>query len=63
MKTRINTFKIFKRQWAFDVKDKYGINWIGTEPNYNNPNFRVFLFEDTPEFRKIFTEMNNKLNK
>jgi hypothetical protein len=53
-------FKVFKRRWAFECSEKYGINWIGTEPNYNNPKFKVFLFEDTEDFRRVFDKLNNK---
>lgn len=55
----MNIYKVFKKQIAFELKDKHNISWIDTEPNYNVPNFRVFLFEDTPRFREVFSKISN----
>lgn len=58
-----NTIKVFKRQFAFDLKDKYGINWVSTEPNYNNPKLRVFLFEKNERFNNAFQKINEDFKK
>lgn len=60
---RNNLVKVFKRQFAFSLKDKYGIDWITTEPNYNNPKLRVFLFEENKRFKDAFSKINNELIK
>ena len=52
--------KVFKRKFAFSLKDKYGIDWIATEPNYNNSKLRVFLFEDTQRFEEAFSKINDE---
>ena len=38
---------------------KKGFKIIKTEPNYKRPEFDVYFFEDTPEFRKAFNEIAN----
>lgn len=52
--------KVFKRQFAFSLKDKYGIDWIDTEPNYNDPKLRVFLFEENEAFKDAFSKINSE---
>lgn len=55
--------KVFKKQFAFDLKDKYNINWIDTEPNYNNSKLRVFLFEENQNFNEAFSKINKEFIK
>lgn len=52
-------YKIFRAKTAGQLHDK-GFKIIRTETNKFNPLWKVFLFEDTPEFRKALTELSNK---
>ena len=42
------TKKIFTRKLAVYLRE-HGFKIIGTEVNFKNPKFDVYLFEDTPE--------------
>lgn len=54
-----NIYKIFSRSIAIELRKK-GFKIIKTEPNYKKPEFDVYFFKDTPEFRKTLNEIVNK---
>jgi hypothetical protein len=53
-----NVYKIFKKSIAIKLRKK-GFKVIKTEPNYKKPEFDVYFFEDTSEFRKVLNEIAN----
>ena len=48
--------KIFTKNVAFELISK-GCNLLDMEPNYKIPKFKVYVFEDTPEFRKYLNQI------
>lgn len=54
-----NIYKIFSRSIAIELRKK-GFKIIKTEPNYKKPEFDVYFFEDTPEFREVLNKIVNK---
>lgn len=57
-----NIYKVFTRKVAYMLVEK-GFNVIGTENNLKKKHLKVYLFEDTLEFRKALTELSKKLKK
>lgn len=53
-----NVYKVFSKSIAIKLRKK-GFKIIKTEPNYKKPEFDVYFFRDTPEFRKAFNEIAN----
>ena len=53
--------KIYKRAIAIELR-RLGFKIIGTEVNETKPEFDVYLFEDTEEFEKGFTQALNIFN-
>lgn len=53
-----NVYKVFSKSIAIKLRKK-GFKIIKTEPNYKKPEFDVYFFADTPEFRKAFNEITN----
>lgn len=54
-----NIYKIFSRSIAIKLRKK-GFKIIKTEPNYKKPEFDVYFFEDTSDFRNALNEIVNK---
>lgn len=55
----IEVFKVFKRDIAFRLISR-GYRLLDKQPNREKPYFNVYLFEDTEQFRKDFTELQHK---
>lgn len=60
----VKYFKVFSRKLAYLLRIA-GYRVAAVEPNSYKPQFDVYLFEDTDEFRKAFTDIQEKerLNK
>ena len=52
-------YRIFRAKTAGELHDK-GFKIIRTETNKSLPWLKVFIFDDTPEFRKALTELSHK---
>lgn len=52
----IKLFKVFSRKLAYLLRIE-GFKIVGTEPNFIKPEFNIWLFEDTQEFREAFTRL------
>lgn len=50
---------IVKNLKAVNYMVRCGFELLGVRPDKFNPNFMVFLFEDTPEFREKWTQYCN----
>ena len=53
-KTKIK--KVFSKRLARELRFK-GLCIVGVEPNKYKPEFNVYLFEDTPELQRAFSEV------
>ena len=54
-----NIYKVFSMSIAIKLRKK-GFKIMKTEPQYKKPEFDVYFFEDTAEFRKALNEIVNK---
>lgn len=52
-------FRIYARRMALALR-KEGFEIYGTEVNERFPQFNVYLFKDTPEFRQAFYDLTHK---
>lgn len=51
-----NIYKVFKRSVAIELR-KRGFKILKAEPNYKKPQYDVYFFEDTEEFRNALSEV------
>lgn len=49
----MNTYTIYTKWLAYELR-KAGYNLIETGINPNFPEYNIYIFENTPEFRKAF---------
>lgn len=47
---------IFTRSIAYKLRQQ-GFKCVGTEPNYKQPQFDIYIFENSLEIRKAFAEI------
>lgn len=52
------TKRIYTKSVALELR-KRGFKIIRTEPNENKPEFDVYLFENTSEFKAALTDITN----
>lgn len=55
----MNIKKIFSKKFAIYLRSK-GFKIIGTEVNFNQPQFDVYIFEDIPALRAAMDEYMQK---
>lgn len=54
-----NIQKIFSKRLALELR-KRGFKIIGTEPNYNYPQFDVYIFKSSNELQQAIHDINEK---
>lgn len=54
--------KIFSKKVAYQLISQ-GFNLIDMEDNLKYKNLKVFIFQETDEFKKALTEITNNMNK
>lgn len=52
------TKRIYTKSVALELR-KRGFKIIRTEPNENKPEFDVYVFEETENFKKALTDITN----
>lgn len=50
---------IFMPRMAYALRDR-GFEIIRQETNFKNPQYKVFIFEESPELIKTMIELSNK---
>ncbi|NRT91491.1 DUF5659 domain-containing protein [Clostridium beijerinckii] len=55
-------YKIYKKKWAIQCV-ALGDTLLYTEDNKYKPNFKVFVFLDTPKLREHVTELDKEFHK
>lgn len=53
-----NGYKVFTLRVARELQNR-GFKLLGTEPNINHPDYKVFVFENTLNIIKAVTEIKN----
>ena len=53
-----NTKRIYTKSVALELR-KRGFRIIRTEPNENKPEFDVYIFEETENFKAALTDITN----
>ena len=57
--TKTKTRLIFTKKLAIYLR-KQGFKILGTDINYNHPEYDVWIFEDTPELTRAILNYSNK---
>lgn len=52
-----NGYRVYTRWIALELR-RLGFKIIGTDINEYNPEFKVWIFEDTPEFQLAFKQVS-----
>ena len=55
----MKNYIVYNLQLAHLLANK-GFKLVGTGINYNNPKFKVFYFEDTPELHEAVKELKRR---
>lgn len=57
-----NTFKVFTRKVAYELR-KMGYKCLSVEPNWKNPCYDVYCFENKDGIQEAVKEISTNLNK
>lgn len=57
MTKQIKGYRVYTRWIALELR-RQGYKIIGTDINEYNPEFKVWIFEDTPEFQEAFKKIS-----